>query len=94
MLTVGYIETVALNQPAVADSVFRHPHGIKGEIRFFTDQQEDIYSIVQPILFPAWVLVCILGGACSWQVRRQDREIERKRLDRLVGGGCRDKRHV
>jgi hypothetical protein len=89
MLMVGYIETAALSQPSVADSVFRHPHRIKGVVRFFTDQQEDIYSIVQPIMIPAFVVLAIFGGIHNWLTRRQEKEIERKRLDRMLGGADR-----
>jgi hypothetical protein len=83
MLIAGYIETAALSQPSVANSVFRHPHLIKGVIRFFTDQQESVYSIVRPIMFPAWVIAAVVGGWYSLLVRREAEEIKRKKLDRI-----------
>jgi|HubBroStandDraft_6_1064221.scaffolds.fasta_scaffold443604_2 hypothetical protein len=86
-LIVSYIETVAVGQPSVANSVFRHPHLVKGVIRFLTDQQDSIYSIVQPIWFPAWIVLVVLGGTYSLLVRRQSEKIERKKMDQILGGG-------
>jgi hypothetical protein len=82
-----YIETVAVGQPSVANSVFRHPQLIKGVIRFLTDQQESIYSIIRPILFPALISSAVLAGIYSELVRRQSVKIERKKMDQILGGG-------
>jgi hypothetical protein len=49
--TVGFLETVALRQPKIADAQFVHPHNIKGVIRFFTDRQESIYAVAKPLMF-------------------------------------------
>jgi len=60
LLTVGWIETAALSQPSIPDSLYRHPHEIKGAIRFFTNQQETIYSIAKPTMVVALILVAML----------------------------------
>ncbi len=60
LTTIGWIETAALSQPSTADSMYSHPHKIKDGIRFFTDEQETIYSIAQPTMFGALILVAIL----------------------------------
>ena|SRR6266481_429239 len=67
LITIGWIETAALSQPLTADSIYSHPHKIKGGIRFFTDQQETIHSIAQPTMFGALILVAIL----VWLMRRR-----------------------
>ena len=86
-LVVFYIETIALSQPSVANTVFRHPHLIKGVIRFLTNQQESIYSIAHLIWFPAWIVLVVLGGTYGLLVRRQSEEIERKKMDQILDGG-------
>src|SRR6266404_3438093 len=64
---IGWIETAALSQPSIADSEFSHPHKIKDGIRFLTDQQETIYSIAQPTMYGALILVAIV----VWLMRRR-----------------------
>src|SRR6266478_5899347 len=65
--TIAWIETTALSQPSTADSVYSHPHKIKGGLRYFTDQQETVYSIAQPTMFGALILVAIF----VWLMRRR-----------------------
>jgi ABC-type dipeptide/oligopeptide/nickel transport system permease component len=89
-LVVGYIETAALSQPSVANSIFRHPHQVKGVIRFFTDQQESVYSIVQPLMLPAFAVLCLVGGTWNWLVRREVEKIKRKKLNRIVSGNLQE----
>jgi len=83
MLTVGYIETAALEQPKAADSLFTHPHNVKGVIRFFSDHQEQIYRIARPLMIGSWaatfVLFCVYGHI-------EDRRKEQKQkslMDRI-----------
>jgi hypothetical protein len=66
-MTVAWIETAALSQPRTADSVYIHPHTIKGGIRFFTDQQETIYSIAKPTMIGTLILTAIF----AWLMRRR-----------------------
>lgn len=55
LLTVGYIENVALDQPSVGGPVYRHPQHVKGVVRFLTDEQERVYSIAAPIMYGSFV---------------------------------------
>ncbi len=80
-----YIETTALRQPSIADSVFRHPRRLKGVVRYLNDQQESIYSVTKPIMFPSLVITCVLGGIWNWLVRRQVDEIKRDKLNHILG---------
>jgi hypothetical protein len=55
----------------VADSVYRHPHLIKGKIRFFTDRQEFLYSIARPVMGPAFLTFIPTSLAYYWLLRRK-----------------------
>ena len=84
LCTVGFIETVALNQPEIADAEFVHPHHIKGRTRFFTDRQERIYAAAKPLMIgfgaATIVLMVVLRRADeNWSGRKQ-----RDLLDRLA----------
>jgi ABC-type Fe3+ transport system permease subunit len=84
LCTVGFIETVAVKQPEIADAEFVHPHNIKGVTRFFTDRQERIYAVAKPLMIgfgaAALVLMVVLRRADeNWRGRKQ-----RDLLDRLT----------
>jgi hypothetical protein len=84
LLTVGYIETVALSQPLVADAMFRHPHEVKGAIRFFTDRQEYIYSVSKPAMLGAFLTSAILSYAYTSRYRRLEDERRKEIMDKVA----------
>jgi len=84
LLTAAWIETAALRQPTSADAVYRHAHRIKSTVRFLTDQQERIYSVVFPTMFGALVLVALLAGAHNHLEQRTRAEIKRRIMDRIA----------
>jgi hypothetical protein len=57
---VGYIETAELKQPKIADSLFTHPHNIKGVMRFFSDHQQQIYRVARPLMIGSWAATLVL----------------------------------
>ena len=58
---VGRIETIALGQPDIPTPIYRHPHAIKSVVRYITDDQEQLYSISQPIMIASFVLSALLA---------------------------------
>jgi hypothetical protein len=87
MTTVGYIETAALSQPKIGDSLFTHPHKVKGVIRFFSDHQEQIYGIAKPLMIGSWAVTFVLFIVYGhiedqWKERKQ-----RSLMDRLTTEG-------
>jgi hypothetical protein len=79
-LTVGGIETVALKQPQTADIVYIHPHKIKGRVRYFTDQQEEIYAVAKPLFWPVAAVGFVILVAF---VRIEERIKKQKQQDML-----------
>ena len=83
MLTVGYIEASALKQPKIANSLFTHPHDVKGSVRYFSEHQEQIYRIAKPLMIGSWAatffLFIVYGHfEDQWKERKQ-----RNLMDRL-----------
>jgi len=85
MLTDGYIETAALSQPAIADTLYRHPHMFKGVIRYLTDGQEQVYATVHPLMFGSWATLFVLGCVYTRLVWQQSEKNRRSKLQRLLG---------
>jgi hypothetical protein len=82
MLTVGYIETAALKQPKIADSLFTHPHDVKGIVRYFSEHQEQIYRIAKPLMIGSWaatLFLFIVYGHFEdqWEERKQQNLMDR-----------------
>jgi hypothetical protein len=82
--TVGYIETAALTQPSHPDLVFSHPHEIKSGIRFFTDRQEQIYTIVKPTMIVAFGITAILFFASNRLNDRLEQERKKNVMDKIA----------
>lgn len=83
LLTVGYIEIVALSQPSIPNNVYSQPHEIKG-IRFFTDRQEQVYSIVKPLMIVAFAITAILFYAVNQTSDRIEREHQKRLIDKIA----------
>ena len=84
LLTLGYIETAALYQPSAADAVFRHPHRVKGSIRYLTDWQERFHSIAYPAMLGALSLVAVQGYLLNRLRDRIEGDARRKRMDKIA----------
>ena len=83
MLTVGYIETAALNQPKIADSLFTHPHNIKGVVRFFSDHQEQIYGVARPLMIGSWAATFVLFSVYGHMEDQWKKRKQRSLMDRV-----------
>jgi hypothetical protein len=84
LLTRGAIETVALKQPQVADPPYVHPHKIKGRVRFFTDRQEEIYAVAEPLQFPSWVVSFVILVASVRIEESFKKQKQQDLLDRIA----------
>jgi hypothetical protein len=84
LLTVGYIETVALTQPATPDLIFSHPHEIKGSVRFLTDLQNRVYTTVRSAMILAFAITGILFYAYNRMNDRLEREHKQRLMDRIT----------
>jgi hypothetical protein len=84
LLAVGYIETVALTQPSTPDHVFSHLHEIKGGVRFLTDQQEYIYTIVKPAMIVTFAITALLVCSFNRMNDRVEREHKRRLIDKIA----------
>jgi hypothetical protein len=86
LLTVGCIETAALGQPSTLTAFYRHPHEIKGAIRFFPDLQEYVYSIARPTMFASFPVFFLLAILHNWLGNRQEERTKRRLLKRFFSG--------
>jgi len=66
MLVGGYIDTDALQQPDFAIGIYQHPHKVKGVVRFLTDQQYEIGSILAWTSIGSWGLVLVSWPMFHW----------------------------
>lgn len=89
ILTVGEMETAALQQPKIPDQSYMYPHDIKGTLRYFSERQERVYRVVRPMLFlwfgATFVIFCVYGETeRRWAEKRRRIALEDliRRIDR------------
>lgn len=54
-------------------------------MRFFTDEQEEIYSVSRPAMMVGFVVVAVLAGCHNWLDGRQQEKAHRHWLRRILG---------
>jgi hypothetical protein len=74
------ISEMARYQPTEASLVYRHPHDIKGGVRFFTDWQENIWSVAFPGMYGSAGIIVVL--MVPYQIMEK-RKLKKMRLDLL-----------
>jgi len=84
LLTGRAIETIALNQPMLGDTVFRHPRPIKNGTHFLTDQQESILSIASPMVLVVFGVTAILFVTLMHWQGRIEKEKKQQALNRVA----------
>jgi hypothetical protein len=87
LITRGAIETVALKQPQVAYPPYVYPHKIKGRVRFFTDRQQEIYAVAEPLQLPSWVVSFVILVAFVRIEESFKKQKQRDLLDRIATEG-------
>ena len=84
LLAVAGIETAALRQPQSALGQYTHPHIIKGGIRFFTDAQDQVHSVANPLIFTA--LIIFVAASVFYNAIQKRLDVKRKNssIDRYI----------
>jgi hypothetical protein len=82
LLTLGYIETVAIWQPERPDSVYEYPRQIKATVRYITGTQKRILSIAMPGFVGGLAGFLLLAIPYEALRRREEKE----RMQQLLGG--------
>jgi hypothetical protein len=76
LVTVGVVEWRAGGQPLIADAVYRHPHHLRGAVRFISDAQEHVLAIATPLTLGTALLAALLALV----IRRLEMKAARDRL--------------
>jgi hypothetical protein len=84
ILTVAGIETSALRQPHTAVGQYKHPHIIKGGIRFFTDGQERVHSVAHPLIFSSLIIFAAASVFYNGIQKRLNENRKNSSIDRYI----------
>ena len=85
-LATGYIEHVAMEQPAEASPAYGYPLHVKDTVRYLTARQSEIYGLAAPVMKWGISILITLAGVHVLLDNRAKEAAKRRRIQELLGG--------
>lgn len=85
-LTSGYIEHVAMEQPATPSSEYGYPIQLKDTVRYLTARQSDVYRMTAPVMRWGISILVLLAGLHVLLDNRAKEAARRRRLHEMLEG--------
>jgi len=85
-LTSGYIEHVAMEQPAAPSPEYGYPIHLKDTVRYLSARQSDVYRMTAPVMRWGISVLVLLAGLHVLLDNRAKEAAKRERMQKLLTG--------